>query len=51
MYEYKVVEAKNPKDAETQMNKYAIEGWRVVSITHWTNFIAELVITFEREKK
>lgn len=33
MYEYKVVEAKNAKDAETQMNKYAKEGWRVISNT------------------
>lgn len=51
MYEYKVVEAKNAKDAETQMNKYAKEGWRVISNTYWLNFKAELIITFEREKK
>lgn len=51
MYEYKIVEAKNAKDAEIQMNKYAKEGWRVISNTYWMNFKAELIITFEREKK
>lgn len=51
MLEYKVVEAKNAKDAEAQMNKYAREGWRVISNTYWANFKAELIITFEREKQ
>ena len=51
MYEYKVVEAKNAKDAEAQMNKYAKEDWRVISNTFWNNFKTELIITFEREKK
>lgn len=32
MFEYKVVEAKNAKDAEAQMNKHAREGWRVMHI-------------------
>ena len=51
MYEYKAVEAKNAKDAETKMNKYAKEGWRVISNTFWKNLIVDLIITFEREKK
>lgn len=51
MYEYKVVEAKNSKDAEQIMNNMAREGWRVISNTYWTNFKAILIITFEREKK
>lgn len=51
MFEYKVVEAKNAKEAEAEMNKYAREGWRVISNTYWVNFKAELIITFEREKQ
>ena len=51
MYEYKVVEAKNSKDAEQIMNNMAREGWRVISNTYWMNFKAILIITFEREKK
>lgn len=48
IFEYKVVEAKNPKDAEVLMNKYSKEGWRVISNTYWLNFKAILIITFER---
>jgi len=48
MFEYKVVEAKNHKDAEDLMNKYARDGWRVISNTYWLNFKAVLIITFER---
>ena len=51
MYEYKVIEAKNTKDAEEKMNQYAAEGWRVISNTYWVNFKTVLIITFEREKK
>ena len=50
MKEYKVVEAKNAKDAENIMNEYAAEGWRVISNTYWVNFKAILIITFERDK-
>ena len=49
VYEYKVVEAKNAKEAEKLMNKFAKEGWRVVSNTYWINFKAILIITFEKE--
>ena len=51
MYEYKVMEAKNYKEAEEFMNKFAKEGWRVISNTYWVNFKTILIITFEREKK
>ncbi len=51
MYEYKVMEAKNYKEAEELMNKFAKEGWRVISNTYWMNWKAILIITFEREKK
>lgn len=48
-YEYKVIEAKNSKDAEEIMNKMAKDGWRVISNTYWMNFKAILIITFERK--
>lgn len=50
-YEYKVVKAKNHEEAEKIMNKYAKEGWRVVSNTYWNNVAVYLIITFERELK
>ncbi len=50
-YEYKVVEAKNSKEAEEIMNRKAKDGWRVISNTYWMNFKAILIITFEREIK
>ena len=51
MFEYKVVETKNAKDAEKIMNDHASKGWRVISNTYWLNFKAVLIITFEREVK
>ena len=48
MYEYKVVKAKNAKDAEKIMNEFAKKGWRVVSNTYWLNIKTILIITFER---
>ena len=50
-YEYKVIEAKNSKEAEEIMNRMAKDGWRVISNTYWMNFKAILIITFEREIK
>ena len=51
MYEYKVVEANNPKNMEQVMNKMAAEGWRLVSTTPWSfSFSGIIVMTFEREK-
>jgi hypothetical protein len=49
MFEYKVVETKNGKEAEIQMNELAKEGWRVVATSYWLNYKAILIITFERE--
>ena len=51
MKEYKVVEAKNSKEAEEIMNRYAQSGWKVISNTYWINFKAVLIITFERDKQ
>ncbi len=50
MKEYKVEIAKNEKKAEEIMNRYAGEGWRVVSTAFWHQIGGGLTITFEREK-
>ena len=49
MKQYKVVEAKNSKEAELIMNEMAQDGWRVISNTYWMNFKAILIITFEKD--
>lgn len=49
MFEYKVMEARNHKEAEEVMNTHAKEGWRVISNTYWSSFKVVLIITFERE--
>lgn len=49
MKQYKVLEAKNSKEAEDIMNKMAQEGWSVISTVYWMNFKAILIITFEKE--
>lgn len=50
--EYKVVAVKTPEDAESEMNKYSLDGWSVVAVTSWqTVFTYQLVITFERSRK
>ncbi len=51
MYEYKVLKAKNAKEAETLMNEMANDGWRVASTSYWSMWWIYLIITFEREKK
>lgn len=50
MFEYKIEKAKNMKIAEEIMNDYAKKGWRVVSVTYWTEWSVYLIITFERER-
>lgn len=35
MYEYKVIKESGIKQAEKAMNKYAKEGWRVVSSNYY----------------
>ncbi len=49
MKKYKVLEAKNSKEAEAIMNDMAQEGWRVLTTTYWLNYKAILIITFEKE--
>lgn len=49
MKQYKIIEAKNSKEAEDIMNKMAQDGWRVISNTYWVNFKTLLVITFEKD--
>ena len=50
MFEYKVVEAKNAKDAETQMNKYARDGWKVISNTYWMNLKPNLLLRLKEKR-
>ena len=51
MKEYKVVTVKTPEDAETEMNRQAIDNWEVKAVTLWETALAyRLVITFERSK-
>ncbi len=50
MKEYKVVHAKSEEQAEELMNRYAGEGWQVISTAYWYKWKVGLVITFEREK-
>ncbi len=44
-YEYKCIEYDN----SAHINIEAKQGWRVVSVTFWTNFKAILIVTFERK--
>lgn len=48
-YEYKCIEYNNSKDLNAHINMEAKQGWRVVSVTFWTNFKAILIVTFERK--
>ena len=49
MLEYKVVES-SKKDAAMNMNVMAALGWRLHSVTFWSNFTASMLLTFERER-
>lgn len=51
MYEYKVIEYKQPKNMEEGMNEMAKQGWRVVSTAMWHNMLVTMVVTYERLKK
>lgn len=51
MFEYKVVEYKQPKFMEEGINQMAKDGWRVVSTACWHNALVTMVVTFEREKQ
>ena len=48
-YEYKCIEYENSKYLNAYINIEAKQGWRVVSVTFWTNFKALLIVTFERK--
>lgn len=49
MYEYKVIKS-SVNTAETEMNKLAKEGWRVVAVSPNVAMGMGLIITLEREK-
>ncbi len=50
MKTYKVLIAKDPEDAEKQMNQMASQGWGVKAVTHWETAMAHrLAITFEKD--
>lgn len=49
MYEYKV-ECYKVKLAETEMNKLAKEGWRVVAVSPDIAKAYGVVVTYERKK-
>ncbi len=49
MKEYKVVRT-TLKKMENMMNETAKEGWEVVTVTYYSAFTTDLVVTFEREK-
>ena len=51
MKEYKVVLTREPSDAEVEMNRRAMDGWRVVSVNKWGLPPPQIMITFEREKE
>ncbi len=48
MFEYKVEEYK-VRNAETEMNKLAKEGWRVVAVSPNIAVGYGIVVTYERE--
>lgn len=49
MYEYKV-ETYKVKVAENEMNKMAMEGWRVIAVSPNEAMGFGLVVTYERKK-
>ena len=50
MKEYKVVGAKDIKQAEEKMNEMAQQGWEVVNTSYYYGWSIQIVITFVREK-
>lgn len=49
MYEYKV-EIYKVKEAESEMNKLASEGWRVIAVSPNIGVGYGIVVTYERQK-
>ena len=50
MKEYKVIGAKDLKQAEEKMNEMAQEGWEVVDVSYYHGLLISVMITFSREK-
>ena len=50
MYEYKV-DTYKVKVAENEMNKMALEGWRVIAVSPNEAVGFGLVVTYERKKE
>lgn len=50
MYEYKIEKSK-VDEAESVMNEYAKDGWRVVTVSPNIARGYGVIITFEREKR
>jgi len=48
MKEYKILKAKNAKEAERLMNEMSEQGWEVVTMTYWNAWTIHLLITFRR---
>lgn len=49
MKKYKVIEAKDSKEAEELMNTFSQDGWEVLTVTYWQKINYRLVITFVKE--
>ena len=49
MYEYRV-EVYDVRQAETEMNRLAAEGWRVIAVSPNIAFSHGIVVTYERQK-
>ncbi|WP_294498106.1 hypothetical protein [uncultured Gemmiger sp.] len=50
MKKYKVFTAKAPEEAESEMNRMAQQGWRVVAVTFWETAMSyRLVVTMEQD--
>lgn len=51
MKEYKVLGAKDIKQAEEKMNEMAREGWEVVDVSFYYGLKITVMITFARDKQ
>lgn len=49
MYEYKI-ETYKIKEAEPEMNRLALDGWRVIAVSPNAAMGYGIVVTYEREK-
>ena len=51
MYEYKVICIRDWNKLEDELNKYAKEGWRVISNVFYSQWNVGFVVTLERTKE